>query len=229
LLVIAIVPAKSQSERIPAKNTKLLNGAPLIQYTIDAAKESNCFDHIWITSEDYNLLKRIPEDTEGHLRPQSLATPTATVFDVCKDLLGVYGTTSKRHDFGLIPESFAVLLPTSPLRTVDDIQQAVKLFNESGCESVMSVTELDHPPEHALRTCDCGKLHSLPTIGKKRQELTPKYRHDGSIIICDTEAFLQVDDFYDLDTVPLEIPRERAVDINTMADWDYCEWLMGER
>ena len=228
--MIAVIPCKTFSERIPGKNLKLLNGRPLVDYTIQAALSSGMFDTIWVTSDSYDFLKLLPKDVDGHLRPDGLSTPTSTVVDVVKDLLGVY-TTTERHNFGSLPESFAVLLCSSPLRTVDDIQQAVKLYERSDTESVMSVVEMSEHPEHALKICEKGKLHpcSWATIDQKRQSFDKKYIHDGSIIICNTAAFLGVDDFYDLDTVPIETPRERAVDINVMADWNYCEYLMGEQ
>ncbi len=215
--MIAIIPAKSTSERIPGKNTKLLNGRPLLDYTIIAAHGSKMFKEVWVSSENLELLQALPEGVKRHLRPSYLASSTASVVSVCKDAL-------RALDVRFI-ESFAVLLPTSPLRSVDDIQQAVKLYQESKTECVMSVTETD-APEYVLTVCERGRLHAGPDIAKKRQELEPSYKHDGSIIICKTEAFLAVNDFYDLDTIPLIIPRERAVDINEQADWDYAEYLL---
>ena len=217
--MIALIPCKSQSERIPQKNTRLLNGKRLVDYAIDAALESKCFSEVWVSSESYDLLSALPKGVERHMRPHYLSLPTATVVSVCGDLL-------KTLDERFV-ESFAVLLPTSPLRTNGDIQQAVKLYEDSKTECVMSVTPLDYYPEHALRIAD-GRLHpcSWATIDKKRQNIESKYRHDGSIIICNTKAFLSVNDFYDLDIVPLLIPRERAVDINTMVDWQFAEYLL---
>jgi CMP-N-acetylneuraminic acid synthetase len=185
-----VIPAKSQSERIPGK--------------------------VWVTSESLELLQSLPKTVKPHLRPESLAQPTSTVVEVCKELLNIRKA-----------KSFAVLLPTSPLRTVNDIHQAVKLFGKHNTKCVMSVTEYDHAPEHALSICECGKVKPAATIKLKRQELEPKYYHDGNIIICDTQAFLAVEDFYDLEILPLKMPR--SVDINTKDDWQYAEYLMGER
>ena len=109
------------------------------------------------------------------------------------------------------------------------IQQAVKLYEESKAECVMSVTKLDFYPEHALKICDRNRLHpvSWATIDKKRQELEVKFKHDGSITICNTKAFLSVGDFYDLDTIPFEV--ENSIDINTPHDWKVAETILGEK
>ena len=218
--ITAIIPCKSQSQRIPQKNTKLLNGIPLVEYTINAALESKVFSEIWATSEKLELLQSLPKGVKRHLRPSYLALPTATVVDTCKELLGYL-------DERFI-ESFAVLLPTSPLRTAQDIISATELFKKSKTECIMSCTKLDFYPEHMLKICDRNRLHpvSWATIDKKRQDCETRYKHDGSIIICNTKSFLAVDDFYDLDIVPFEIPRERSLDVNDMYDWKLAEYLL---
>jgi len=214
--MIALIPAKSFSERIKNKNTRLLNGKSLLQRTIDTALESKVFSQVWVSSESQDLLNTLPNTARTHLRPVELSESTSTVFSVCQELILAQGIT----------ENFAVLLCSSPLRTANDIQEAVKLLKDTQC--VMSVTELSHPPEHSLKICERNRLHpvSWATIDHKRQTLTPKYRHDGSIIICNTESFLAVDDFYDLDTIPFMTPKERSLDVNTMYDWRLAEYLL---
>lgn len=220
---MCVIPCKSSSQRIPQKNTRLLASKSLLQRTLDVAQQCD-FETIWVSSESHSLLKRLPASVQGHLRPQHLADNTSTVFDVCKDLLSVYSPTKRRYDYSPLPESFAVLLPTSPLRKVSDIENAIDLFENTEC--VMSVTPCI-APEHTLTVCDRNRLHAGPFIDRKRQELQPSYVHDGTIIICKTEAFLQVDDFYDLDTIPLVI--EDSLDVNSPFDWRIAEAILEEK
>jgi len=204
-----------------------LGGKPLIQWTIEAAQKSGAFGGIIVSSdseETLNLARDLGCLT--HKRPDDLATSRATIFDVCKDFL--QGLTTA-------PNSFAVLIPTSPLRTAQDIHNAVELFNSSEAKCVMSVCEFEYPPQWALELSTGLGFKDLlipsdhDNINTKRQDLYPSYRHDGSIIICDIKEFLHRKDWHEMWTViPYVMPRERAVDIDEPIDFKWAEFLLGE-
>jgi len=170
-----------------------LGGKPLISYTIEAAKESGAFDAIIVTSDSDEVLELAKDlGCIAYERPEELATSRATVFDVCKDVIITISKWSLS-----VPDSFAVLLPTSPLRTAYDIHEAVKLFNGSEAECVLSACEFEYPPDWALSLSSDESLNWKATlipsdyenIDTKRQDLHPQYKHDGSIIVCDTKEF----------------------------------------
>ncbi len=232
---IGIIPAKGTSQRIPQKNIAPLNGKPLVQYAMDAALESGIFDKIIVSTED-ELIKLflnryiLDKYTKGsvvqknplviHKRQPCLSTDTATVYEVCQEILKHFEC-----------DSFCVLLPTSPLRDAWEVKQAYNTFNSTKAECLMSVTELEHHPAHALKVCKHGKVHPYDSEGikRKRQELEPVYKHDGSIIFCKVDAFLKHEDWFDMDIVPYYIPRERAVDVNEPIDLMVCEALMSHK
>ncbi len=77
--IVAMIPARMGSKRIPKKNIRLLNGKPLIQYAIDAAKEAGCFDEIWVNSES-DIIKELAleSDVNFYKRPDEFASDTAS-------------------------------------------------------------------------------------------------------------------------------------------------------
>ena len=102
--VVAMIPARFGSKRIPKKNIRLLNGIPLISYIIRAAKEAKCFDEIYVNSES-DILGEIAEK-EGvsfYKRPAELSTDSATNDEFTQDFMN-----------NVECDVLVQLLPTSP-------------------------------------------------------------------------------------------------------------------
>ena len=106
-------------------------------------------------------------------------------------------------------------------------KKAYKEF-KGGC--LMSVSELEHLPQHAL------KIHNgyvIPreklSVDIKRQDTAKMYRHDGYLIMCNTQSFFAVNDFYEMVVRPWYTPPKRNLDINTMDDLRLARWKMGEK
>jgi len=116
--VLAVIPARGGSKRLPGKNLKLLLGKPLIQWAWDEARKSNYIDTIQLSSEDSEIISYAQANCiSGFQRPVELATDEATLSDVLLHALKVFS------DYDL-----AVLLqPSSPLRTVKDIDCGINL------------------------------------------------------------------------------------------------------
>ncbi len=215
--MFAIIPAKSHSQRISGKNMKPLNGKPMLQYTIEAAMKSNCFNLVFVSSENEEICSLADKlGATGYLRDKELSSDTATVNQVLKDVLDSFKT-----------ESFAVLLPTSPLRTAEDIKEAYNQFTESKVDCLMSVIPIEYPHEWSLKVSNGGLMpfdkEGYSTI---RQKLEPTYKHDGSIIMCKAELFLKSKDWIDMMPMPYYSDKYRAVDVNTELDFKLAELLM---
>ncbi len=126
---IAMIPARMGSKRVPKKNIRLLNGVPLISYIIRAAKESRCFDEIYVNSES-DVLGQIAE-TEGvkfYKRPSSLSTDTATNDEFVEDFLN-------QNDCDKVIQ----LLPTSPFISSEDIKKFVSHMEDQNLDTLVSV------------------------------------------------------------------------------------------
>lgn len=220
---LCIIPARGSSKRFPGKNIALLSGKPLLAYAIEAALESGVFDQVCVSSEDEVVL-----DTAraycAHLalkRPPELATDTAQVKHVSRHVLEYFIAR------GLAYSEFAILLPTNPLRTAEDIKAAYEIFQREEANYVMSLVPYSHPPQRAVLVQDG---YVKPYFGlqymKQAQLLDTLYRHDGSIIFAKSEAFLKEGELYGTKVVPYFIPVERSVDIDSPMDLAWAEFLM---
>lgn len=224
--MVAIIPARKGSKRLPEKNLLLLGGKPLIRWTIDAAEKSGVFDHIAVTSDDSRILEQARgANTIPIVRPPNLATDTATSADVVLHALEVL------EKQGIRPLTFMLLQPTSPMRTADDIRKAVDLMAEKSSDSIVSVCLAEHSPLW------CGTLESdmsmhaflKPSVhGQRGQDLPTYYRLNGAIYLAKVEAFRDEKTFFTRNSHAYVMPVDRSVDIDTSLDFKLAQCLCGE-
>jgi len=216
--VICIIPASGASTRFPRKNVALLNGKPLLAYSIDAALISNIFRVVYVSSEDTKILD-VAKEYGGVplLRPPGLASNYAQIRHVCLDILK-----------SIECEEFGVLGIPNPLRIAEDIIAAYTIFKQSDAECLMSVSSYNHPPQRAVWVSD-GYIEPYFNIKYmlQAQKLDPVWRCDGSIIFAKTKAFRRVGDFYGTQAVPYFTPKTRSVDIDYPIDLEWAEFLLG--
>lgn len=219
---IAIIPARGGSKRFPGKNLEPLEGNPLLAHAILDAQESDVFDTVCVTSDDPDI-REVGEEWNADLvreRPHRLATDDAQVKDVCSYLLEDLASKGESY------QEFAVLLPTAPLRTPQDVAEAYEKFNSADANYLLSLVRFHHPPQRAVRIQD-GYIE--PAYGRDKmvqtQKLEPLYRHDGSIIFARTEPFLEEHAFYGSKAIGFEMPPERAVDVDEPIDLEWARFL----
>ncbi|MEG6616505.1 acylneuraminate cytidylyltransferase family protein [Peptococcaceae bacterium 1198_IL3148] len=222
--VVCIIPGKGGSTRFPRKNVYPLLGKPLIAYTIEAAKESDLFNDIYVSTEDEEI-KEVSQKygaSVPYLRPEYLSKDPAGVVDVCLHMLDYLGQQGKVYD------TLIILLPTSPLRNKDDIKNAYEKFLSSKENFLMSVCEFEHSPYRSMRLNEDGTLkpNYEQYIKLKSQELPKSYRVNGAITIVNIESFKKEKSYF---TYPLQsyvMPVERSVDIDNISDLLYAEYLL---
>ncbi len=224
---IAIIPARSGSKGLPDKNIKLLNGKPLIAYSIEAAIQSNVCDrvHVSTDSAEYaNIAIEYGADVP-FLRDVDNSRDSSSTWDVVREVLSNY--TKRGESFDLC----VLLQPTSPLRTAKDIKEAMNLYLEKSAKSLTSVCEVDHPVQW------CFKLNTLnysmhdfamsPFKNIRRQELEKHYRENGAIYIVGVKDIInKFFDFYTDNCVGYLMDREKSIDIDTIQDFIVAEVLI---
>lgn len=134
--ILGIIPARGGSKGIPRKNIKLLNGKPLIAYTIEAALASN-LDRV-IVSTDCKEIAGISKEygAEVMMRPSHLAEDKTPTLPVLQDVI-----LKLNEKF----DAVMTLQPTSPLRTVEDINKSIEIFSsDKDADSLVSVLEVPH-------------------------------------------------------------------------------------
>lgn len=227
---IAIIPARSGSKGLPDKNIRLVNGKPLIAYTIEAALQSGCFDtvHVSTDSEKYAEIAREYGADEPFLRSPELASDTASSWDAVREVLAKYSALGKTFD------TMMLMQPTSPLRTAQDVKDAYALLQEKNAKSVIAVCEVDHSPLWCDMIPDSG---SMKGFGRKdiawvtRQELRPFYRVNGSMYLLSVDGIsIPADDrIYEDDCYALFMDRKKSVDIDSEDDLAMVEFLISRR
>lgn len=222
--ILAIIPARSGSKGLKDKNIKLLNGKPLIAYTIEAAIKSNAFEDIFVStdSKEYSEIAKEYGAYVPFLRSEKLSEDTALTNDVIEDVLLNLKSMGKQYD------SIMILQPTSPLRDEYDIKNAIKLFDEKKANSVVSVCECDHSPllskslDQTMRLD--GFLSNLDKV--RRQDMNRFYRLNGAIYLIKVEYFLKYKDFYREKSYGYIMDKKRSVDIDDIYDFKFAEVLM---
>jgi CMP-N,N'-diacetyllegionaminic acid synthase len=224
--MIAIIPARGGSKGLPGKNTKLLNGLPLIYYSINAALESNLVDRVIVSTED-NEIASIAKNCGAEvplLRPANLSGDASIVMDT---YLHVVDFIAKQNSKPI--ESFVALLPTAPLRTPQDIDEAIKIFNDKNASSVISVTEAPVPLDWYKRITKEGILenhsHEFNALNN-RQEYKKTYVPNGAAYVFQTEVLRSTRQYYTEKTYPYIMPRERSADIDDLLDFEWAEHLL---
>lgn len=221
---LAIIPARSGSKGLKDKNVKILNGKPMMVYTIEAACKANIFDcvHVSTDSQEYAEIARENGADTPFLRSKEYSTDTANTWDVVRYVLKKYAELGKQFDM------VTVLQPTSPLRTVDDICGAYKRFCEKKASAVVSVSEMEHSPVL------CNKLEmdlSLNnfvdmSLAKRRQNMPRYYRVNGGIYMIKVQILDALDELYGANSYAYIMKRENSIDIDDDLDFKIAEALL---
>lgn len=216
---ICVIPARGGSKRIPKKNIAKLCGRTLIDYAVQAALASKVFNKVVVSTDDPEIAEEAQKNGSSILlRNSSLATDKSTVVQVCLDALDKLETAGERFDI------IAILLPTSPLRTSDDIKKAFRLLGDA--DGVMAVTSFAIPPFWALKESD-GLLKPIwPEYMIRSQDLPKTCVDNGAIYIVRTEALRKEKTVYLSRLIPYHMPRERSIDIDEPIDLDMAEFFM---
>ena len=223
--ILAIIPARGGSKRLPNKNILDLNGKPLIKWTIEAALECNEIDTVMVSTDSSNIADiAIQAGAEvPYLRSAELSSDTASSSDVVLDVINYYESIGNEFDVVIL------LQPTSPLRTTNDIKNAIKLFEEKKANSVVSVTECEHSPLWCNTLQPNLKMDNFISDKLKniRSQDLPKYfRLNGAIYLVNIKQFIEAKTFILNNTYSLIMPQINSVDIDSLLDFKYAEIII---
>lgn len=223
---LIIIPARGGSKGVPKKNIKLLNGKPLINYAIDAARA--VFEDIIIcVSTDSKEIKEVVEKTTGlkvpFLRPSNLATDKAGSYEVLLHAIDFY------EKQGYFADTLILMQPTSPFRTSTHINEAIKLYS-SDIDMVVSVKETKSNPYYVLfEENENGFLSkSKESDFTRRQDCPQVWELNGALYIINIESLKKgkIDTFKK--TIKYIMSERDSMDIDTMLDWKLCESILNE-
>jgi CMP-N,N'-diacetyllegionaminic acid synthase len=157
------------------------------------------------------------------LRPNELATDTASSWDVVVDALRRYSELGKHFT------TVTLLQPTSPLRSADDIIRGYRLLDDKNANSVVAVCETDHSPlwcnvlpENMSMSNFINKaISDLP-----RQQLQQFYRINGALYIVKTSTLNGNTDIYENNCYAYIMPKSRSIDIDSLLDFIFAETIL---
>ncbi|MDH3000861.1 acylneuraminate cytidylyltransferase [Chelonobacter oris] len=223
---IAIITARSGSKGLANKNVLLVNGKPLLAYSIEAAIESDLFDKIILStdSQEYiDLLSHYP--IEFIKRSKELATDTTSSFVVIEDILKQYQT----YPF----DYFVLLQPTSPLRKAFHIQESCRKFenNFDKFDFLVSVSDA-HKPTTLTRMIDTDeslKNFKLDYSNYTRQQYFREYSPNGAIFSAKPEAYLKQKHFYGERCIAYFMSKSVSIDIDDKLDFEYFYFLIQQQ
>lgn len=224
---IAVIPARGGSKKIPKKNIRLLLGRPLIAWTIETALACPIIERVLVSTDSVEIgeiASRYGAEVP-FLRPSQLSqddTPDLPVYQHAISWL------LENDDFS--PDIAVWLRPTTPLRTVEDIEAAAQIIISTGADCVRSVTKVDHHP-FWMKNLQGDRLTPF-IVGKdehsyyQRQLLPPAYRLNGAVDITRCQGVMQTDILYGSDMRGYVMPIERSIDIDTELDLAVAEILL---
>jgi N-acylneuraminate cytidylyltransferase len=222
--LLAVIPARGGSKRIPQKNIRPFCGRPMIAYPLDAAKKSGLFDVIHVSTEDAAI-----RDTAAGLgfppdfpRPPALADDHVGVVPVLDHVVTAYAERGRRFT------GVCLIYACAPLLQAEDLIGAAKLFAAHGeAKLVLGVASYPAPVEWAFRISEDGLLvaDDPATHSIRSQDLRHAYFDSGMLAIFPVADVRPGDHPANRPTVPFVLPRHHVVDIDTPEDWELAETL----
>lgn len=221
--VLAIIPARGGSKGVFKKNIRQVGGKPLIAWSITEAMKSRYIDKLILSSEDEEIIKvaEVNGCEVPFVRPYELALDDTP------------GIDPVLHAMEMLPgyDYIVLLQPTSPLRTVEDIDQCIELCVSYSAQSCVSVTEPDKSPYWMYTIQKDGILEPLlstPFV-TRRQDLPHVYSLNGAVYAAESQWLAQNKTFLTEGTLAYVMPKERSLDIDTELDLKICDFLLNSK
>jgi CMP-N-acetylneuraminic acid synthetase len=223
--ILGIITARGGSKGIPGKNIKLLGGKPLLAYTIEVAKQSKLLTRTILSTDDEKIaaVGREWGAEVPFLRPSQLAQDGTLHLPVVQ-----HAVNFMEKKLGEKFTHLVILQPTSPFRTVEDLDGTIKLLLETGADSAVSVVEVkgDHPIKAKRLVGNQILPYFMPeSEGIRRQDLPKAYKRSGAVYALRRDLAMMDGRFYGDKVVGYEVPRERSIDIDDELDWVQAEYM----
>lgn len=228
--ILCTICARGGSKGVKGKNFKLINGKPLIAYTIETAIHSGLFEHVVVSSDSKDIQNvAIEYGAEVFFtRPTELASDTAAKIPVIRHAF----IESEKH----YNDKYNILVDldaTSPLRTVEDIKACVDLLIKTKCENVITAMPSRRSPYfNLIERNAAGQWDVSKKLEKKlvcRQDAPACYDMNASIYVWTRGSILHNDSVFNPTTELYVMPEERSIDIDSELDFQFVEFLLNQK
>jgi N,N'-diacetyl-8-epilegionaminate cytidylyltransferase len=229
--IVGFIFARGGSQGVPGKNIRFLAGKPLIAYAIETAFQSEFINRVIVSTDDEKIAQvaqafgaEVP-----FIRPKELAQNNSPEWMAWQHAI----QTLKEQDNGRELDVFVSVPPTAPLRTTEDVDNAIQTFLASDADIVITSKKASCHPSFNMITLDelnCAKL-VLPLDKQiiRRQDAPPVYDMTTVAYVASPKFIMESKAVFEGRVKALIIPEERALDIDTELDFQFAEYLMRNR
>lgn len=221
--VVALIPARGGSKRIPNKNIKLFAGQPIISYSIRVAQASGLFDRVIVSTDSLEIaaIAREYEAEVPFLRPAELANDFASTTDV------VCHAIEWLAQEGMQPQFICCIYATAPFIQASYVKQGYEKLVSSDAASVFSVTTYPYPIYRSLKITEDDHIKMIwPEYSNIRsQDLSEAYHDAGQFYWVNTNKLMKEKALFATDSMPVILPRYLVQDIDTAEDWETAEMM----
>ena len=224
---LVVIPARGGSKGIPHKNIKLLNGKPLIYYSIDVARQFTTDEHICVTTDDDEIIKVV--ENYGlkvpFKRPNELATDHCGSNEVIQHAYQFYAKQCFQYD------AILLLQPTSPFRKVEFLNEAVALYDDT-IDMVTSVKLSSCNPYYdGFEEDEEGLLCISKGDGtiERRQDAPCVWQQNGSIYVINPKSLMEMGMAHFTRVRKYAMSELYSVDIDNPFDWKVAELVINEK
>lgn len=219
-----VITARGGSKGLPGKNIKNLCGKPLITYSIDVARAFTSDENICVSTDSEEIIKVV--ENYGlkvpFVRPSYLATDKATSSDVLVHAVNFF------KEKGCNYKKLCLLQPTSPLRTVEDVQGAIDLYRED-IDMVTGMVRSHAASTLNVETEDGFMVSVFNKGGLGRQYVKPMYETNGAVYVINIKSLLEKGMVGFTKKVKYEMSKEHSIDIDDIIDFMLVETIMKNR
>jgi len=223
---IAVIPARGGSKRIPRKNIKPFCGKPMIAWSIEAAKSSELFEHIIVSTDDAEIVEVARQwgAEVPFMRPEELSNDYAGTTEV------IAHATQWALDQGFDVDAVCCIYATAPFVQIDDLKRGWETLDSGDWDYAFSVTDFASPIFRSFKqTAEGGIEMFFPEHFATRSQDLPVALHDaGQFYWGRPRAWLEGKRIFDRYSVPVIIPRWRVQDIDNWDDWTRAEMIFNQ-
>jgi len=225
--IVILICARSGSKGVPNKNIKELSGKPLIAWTIEIAKKIKRVDRI-IVSTDSEEIADIAKSYGAEvpfLRPIHLAQDDSPEWLVWRHAINFL-----EKQEGSYPDAILVLPVTSPLRSEEDVNNCIDLFQKEKSDVVITITDASRNPYFNMvkikEDMSCERVIPSKKNLFRRQDAPKVYDMTTVAFLADSNFVLKKERIFDGDVRSVLIPTERSLDIDNEVDFQFAEFMM---
>lgn len=219
--MIAIIPARGGSKRIPRKNIRLFNGLPIIAYAIKTALDSGLFDEVMVSTDDKEIASiaiqygaKVP-----FFRTEETSNDLASTVDVIREVITMY------NQQGIYFNKVCCIYPCAPFITAELLNEGFNKLATGNFDSIFPVIRYSTPIQRALKVVGNNIVMFNPEFALTRsQDLEPAFYDAGMFYWFLTEPILEKGGIMTNKSGFIELSEMNTQDIDNETDWEIAEF-----